>query len=201
MPFQPAPNIAQVNVHATYLGVPIENVFHVRAGDAPIPPGDLTAIAGLWATDWNDLILPYLNDQYVAKQIDVVDLSVEAGGTATNTTITGSVGGVSGDPEPGNVCFCVSLRTGLVGRSYRGRTYLSGQIATEVTNSRLSGSRIGQYVTGLQTLIDNMAAAFFPLVVLSRRHNGVVRAEGIGTLILTAVSVDDLVDTQRRRLR
>jgi hypothetical protein len=201
MPFQPCPNIVQVNVHATYLGVPIENVYHVRSNDSPTPPGDLTAIAGLWAEAWVDLIVPYLNDSYTTKEIDVVDLSVEAGGVATDTTASGTVGGVSGDPEPGNVCFCVSLRTGLAGRSFRGRTYLSGQIASEVTLSRLSGARISQYVTGLQTLIDNMAAAFFPLVVLSRRHNGVVRAEGIGTQILTAVSVDDLVDTQRRRLK
>jgi len=201
MAFQPCPNIVQVNVHATYLGVPIENVYHVKSNDAPVPPGDLVAIGGLWATAWEDLILPYLNDAYVAGEITVLDLSEEAGGTASNTTIAGSVGGVSGDPEPGNVCFCVSLRTGLSGRSFRGRTYLSGQVASEVTGSHLSGARIGQYVTGLQTLIDNMADALFPLCVLSRRHNGALRPEGIGTVILTALAVDDLVDTQRRRLK
>jgi len=92
------------------------------------------------------------------------------------------------------------LRTGIAGRSFRGRTYLAGLIASEVVNNQLDGGRALGMVSGLDQVRQDMAALNFFLVVVSRVHNGAPRVTGVATTVTSILAVDNRVDTQRRRL-
>ena len=200
MPFQPVDATAQANIRAEYLGVPMENVLHFFTDESPITSSLLVDLNSNLALAWQTSVMPFLSNQYVMKEIYTVDLSVAAGAVATDTTLAGATGDLSANPLPGNVCFCVSLRTGIRGRSFRGRIYLSGLTEPDVTNNLVDGALVLNYVSGLDDLRTSMLGAGFPWVVVSRISGGVPRVSGVVTTISAVVAVDNRVDTQRRRL-
>lgn len=200
MPFIPTPGVAQVNVRAEYLGIPMENVMHFFTGETPATPSVLTDLAQNFALAWSTNIMPFLSDQYVAKEVHVIDLTSSSGATATDTTLAGSAGDLSGQALPGNIAFCVSLRTALRGRSFRGRVYYAGLVEPDVTGNLVAAARITTLVDGTNGIRTDMATAGFQQVVVSLRTGGAPRTEGEPTVITTALAVRSIVSTQRRRL-
>lgn len=200
MPFVPANGVAQVNFRATYLGIPVENVINFDTGDGPIPPGDLAAIGALAAQSWFDNMLPELSDQYEMKEVHVRDLTSATAGIFTDTTIAGSNGANTGVALPGNIAFCVSLRTGFAGRSSRGRVYFPGLVEGDVTGNFLAGARALNLVIAVGQLRADMAASFWSMCIVSRVTAGVPRVSALVTNVITELAVTNRVSTQRRRL-
>ncbi|HET6263178.1 MAG TPA: hypothetical protein VFG99_13215 [Chloroflexia bacterium] len=115
-------------------------------------------------------------------------------------------GGDGGGPTPPQVTAAVSLRTGLGGRSFRGRIYLVGVPGgqTQPTGLLVEAYRV-QVQNAYEGLRASLANAGYPLQVLSL-YSGktpagerIPRAEGLLTPVQTVV-VGNRLDTQRRRL-
>lgn len=107
-------------------------------------------------------------------------------------TNTGSTGVVTGGVLPANVAACVSL-SGGGGRRRAGRIYLPGIAEASITDgSRLDPTFIASILGDLITFVqDTLSEAGWLLAVYSR-VNGT-------SAVVQSISVDTVVDTQRRR--
>jgi hypothetical protein len=104
--------------------------------------------------------------------------------------------------QPNQVSATITWLTGLVGRSFRGRTYVVGLPLTFVASDQRRLTTTGQ--GNLQTAWDGLRADFegagHALQVVSLASGGVPRTEGVTTPILAGRANFPLA-TQRRRLR
>lgn len=205
MPFVPVPNTIAVDVVYLYAGQRVENTLYFERGDG----WDTTSIT----TFLNDLqawisqeLMPVLS-----QAIQFIELAARLLDTASSIGIVNTVspvvsGGVAGDAVSNNVSYTVSFRTGLTGRSFRGRNYVPGIPVTSVASNTIgAGFRTAllAYYTGLMALgVDNGIT----WVVVSRfsgvDSNGdpIPRVTGVTTPIVSVGTFDTTVDSQRRRL-
>jgi hypothetical protein len=93
----------------------------------------------------------------------------------------------------------ISWRTGAIGRSFRGRTYIGGlDGAATITAQSVSTSFAGAIAAAASDLIDRLQTYGAALAVLSRYASKVLRVTGLLTEIIS-VLVDTKIDSQRRR--
>lgn len=206
MAFQPCPETAEVRLQGILLGQQVENVFHVRISTTPTL-ANLTDIANA-VNDWaTGTYANHMSNGLSWTQIVVTDLNT-AGGIQYIKDMSSEGGGTITDPVKTNQdTFAVSFKTGLSGRSYRGRVYVlavpSGYYNTPNTLNPLNQAA---YVTVFNTLREDLDTAGFPLGVLSRYNKDAVptpphkRAEGLLTDVVTVTSTDNIIDSQNRRL-
>jgi hypothetical protein len=103
---------------------------------------------------------------------------------------------------PNNVAIVMSLKTGLRGKSFRGRIYHVGLSDAVVTANAVTTVQRDALVAGyslLTTFAGATGEAIFNLVVLSYYASSVLRPTPIATPV-TSVTSDGIVDSQRRRL-
>lgn len=199
MAFVPAPNIVMVEVRATLEGQQIENRFNINAQEAVTPTivNDITNVVNNWA------ITQYFDWLPVAVQLRETvgtDLTVQNGDQVTLVPEAPVVGAVGGAQEPNEVTICVSLRSGLRGRSARGRSYVFALPKVQVSGNVLSETWIDGFVTSYQILIDALATNGTPLTIVSYRTNNAPRPGGpVYFAVTTALIVDPIVDSMRRR--
>jgi len=199
MPFIPAPNVGQFNLLFSLDGQTVENVFHSRFASAP----DVTTLGlvGLAYKDWwVDNMAPILSPDISLVQVVAVDLTTDSGATATVITDLPHAGSNGESAVPNNVALCVSLRTANRGRSFRGRSYVAGLGESSVTVSRVNTILVGQIVSAYNELITTLQGIDAPLVVVSKFHDRAARTEAVSTAVETALCIDNVVDSQRRRL-
>lgn len=138
------------------------------------------------------------------REVYVRDLTSESSGSWTNSTGIGTAGTLSdGSNMPGNVAIVLSFRTGLRGRANRGRNYWFGFGANQFVasnNPTLTSTYVGNLVTMYNRLLPGGAndPTPFQWVVISRQLNGVPQGRAIP--IIAVIAVDNVVDSQRRRL-
>lgn len=200
MPFIPVPGVVQCNFRATYLSVPVENVLNFLTTETPVTPSLVQAIAEEALTEWVNEVVPNLSSSYSLREVHAADQSSATGSIFTAVPLAPVPGGQGGDPEPGNVAFCVSLRTAQRGRSFRGRTYFCGLTSGETNGNIFNADRAALLVGALEFIRENMIAVGGQLVVVSRFSGGAPRATGIATPVTAIFNVDLRVDSQRRRL-
>lgn len=172
---------------------------------------ELTALANAVNGAITSSLIPLLSTtvkllRVVATMIDAVD-----GFTTISTTGLPAAGGDNSAPVPSDVAFVVSLRTGHRGRSFRGRNYIMG------LNRDALGTTVNEvtpaYVNALLAAYTEIQAAAVSVdwtwSVVSRYSGFTIvdgkkvptpRAIGIATPVSDFVSVDNVVDSQRRRL-
>jgi hypothetical protein len=98
----------------------------------------------------------------------------------------------SGSNCPPQIAICVSLRTALVGRAFRGRFYLPTPTVGQLTEEgRLGGAALEALGLGLTGFFDALVGGGYVPVI---GH----RSTGSNTHVVSA-DIGDLVDTQRRR--
>jgi len=201
MPFVPFSNAAEVEIRMLYLSQEVECTFGYSQ-NAIIVPSALTALCTTIGTKWSIEVMPLLSSSLQLLEVVARDLTSPTsfdGGWSPEGTV---VGGEGGDPLPGNAAACISLRTGLTGRWFRGRNYLPG-LTTNIT----AGNFITpDFATDMQNAYTELLGAVEgamtgQLAVLSRVYQGADREEGVATPITRAVFADRDVDSQRRRLR
>jgi len=199
MPFIPAPQIVQVEVRGLNDGQQIENRFNIDALTTVTPAlvADICNLVSVWAqTDY----FPLLPSSIQLTEVFAKDLTTITGSQHTIVPASPVFGGQVAAPAPNEVSFCVSLRSGNAGRSARGRYFVLGVPKDLITANTLNATLRGQHVAAGQELIDTMVGGGFALVVVSYFSGGVVRPGGpVYFPIITAVSVDGIVDSQRRR--
>ncbi len=206
MAFQPCPETAECRLQGIMYSQQVENVFHVRISTSPTL-SDLNAIVSAindWATG---TYANHMSNDLHWQQLVVTDLNVP-GGIQVTHDMTGEGGGViDARVKTNQDTFAVSFKTGLAGRSFRGRVYVlavpSGYYNTANTLDPLNAAA---YVTMFNTLKEDLATATYPLGVLSRYNKDAVptpphkRTEGLLTDVVTVTAADNIVDSQRRRL-
>lgn len=122
-----------------------------------------------------------LRDVRTANQPEFLEAAAAVPGTGT------------GDLLPLNVSLCITLRTALAGRSFRGRTYLWGYTeAANASNGTATPGVPGVGVTFVQAIQSALSNNGMALGVLSRTRS-VVNA------VTLVQSRDANWETQRRR--
>lgn len=198
MPFVPAPNIIQVEVLATKDGQQIENRFMVDVFHAP-SLGDMTGIQAQVTAWCNVTYAPLLPEDVVITGLKMTDMSQQNGPQLqVALAIPGTIAGIS---APNEVTYCVSLRSGLAGRSARGRWYVLG-----LSNSNIGGqNRVGpvyraNIASAVQQLVTRMTDIGFAFVIVSYINNNAPRVGGpVYFPVITVTTTDDILDSQRRR--
>lgn len=200
----------QVRLHWTFNGIVGFNVLggivgggfintqvHADALDAAVK-GHYTS-SGLKALQPGTTVLvaASIRDVRVANQVEYV---------GTNATIAGTG---AGDALPNQLAGVVTLRTGLAGKSFRGRVYFSG--GNEAQNDA-TGKIVAAYNTALLAFMtgvqSDMGAEGITLAVLSRPRfanlappNDVMIYPGAINIVTSMTTRDVEWDTQRRRKR
>jgi hypothetical protein len=130
-----------------------------------------------------------LRNVNVANQPEFLDSGAAVPGSAT------------GDPLPPQIAFCVTLRTALAGRSYRGRVYLQGYTeASSDTNGNPTAGTGSVGVAFITAIGSTLTANNLTLAVLSRANpNKLPPKAAFGTAVTAIVNRDLIWDTQRRR--
>lgn len=208
-PFIPAPNTALVELVYTFGGEIIENTFHVQKG-SPFTLAQLQALATAFDT-WDST---GANKWQAVRPIGCTLIQVKTKGLDSQaapvwiyTLPAARNGSLNALPMPGSVTFCITLQTGLAGRSQRGRIFAPGLIVSDVgntpNNNIISSGRANGYVASINALIAQVAAlgAGYALVVTSYYNNGAWRTTASNTPVTNAAYADLKVDNQRRRTR
>lgn len=198
MPFQPAPNVAQVQILGSVDSqLTINNLYWEISGGG-ITPVNLDTLVDSIANWVNTSLAPILSEDWSFTRVIGTDLTtqtgfrVEAPGSAT--------GGVTGEAAPNNVAACVSFRTGLAGRSYHGRNYVPAIPNAEINLNAMSPSFLSALSGAYVTLIG--AGSFVPgwqWGVLSRKQAGVPLANAILTPIISVTFTSPYVRSMRSR--
>lgn len=197
-----------VQVALQYLAGTLEayNIFNVRC-PAAATSADLTAIATVFEAWWRNEWKPAHSNLVNAARMTLTALDGPGAPYLLYTPPAPVIAGTMGNPlYPPQVTVAVALRTGLSGRSYRGRVYtpfLSQTVA--LTNGLMTAANNTIIYNAYLALVTRLNTAGYPLCVLSL-YSGVdgagkkiARAAGILTPV-TTIAVGLRADTQRRRL-
>jgi len=200
MPFQSAPEVAEAVINYSAGSIAIANVLNYW-----LPGGylqaDLDALADIVDNSVGTLLLPFMSPVVLYDNVLVRGLSsiIDLSATSNTNSGVGTSGGTV--PLPNNVSYCVTHRTGLTGRSARGRTYMP-----PITEADILGDNTvtTAYITGILAFFTSLTAdalsAGWHFVILSRQTAGVVRPTAIHNDVIQTVSRNNVTDSQRGRL-
>lgn len=131
-------------------GDPNINTFYYRESVLGLGNDEAHLVSG-----WNANILSYyracLSNIYTVVEIDAYRVAPTIGALFRSTAGFPALGTVAANSMPDNLSIVISKRTGLAGRSSRGRVFMPGVPATFITAGLLNS-------TG-QTAYDNMGNA------------------------------------------
>jgi hypothetical protein len=191
MPTPVFPSAYQVEVRGLLFNQLVENVWYVQGPD-PFDAAVASSVADVFETSYGT-ILGSLSQDLSVNEIFVHNLGGTASGEFTLSITPAMTGGLVQDSEPGNVSFCISLRTALAGRRFRGRKYFSGLAVGDRTGNTFDSARADALISAIDTLITNLNSNTTPLSIFS--------PTGLTLVPVTAARRADLyLDSQRRRL-
>lgn len=201
MAFIPVPNVARADVIGSLFGQVVENTLYFLSPE-PLIGSVVAQLAGSVAEWAVTRIVEELGDDYTYLRTETQDLSEAGLPIYTDATAVGTPGGDPSGCVPGNVTFAVSFRSGLGGRSFRGRNYVPGVPNQYIVGNQVNSGFVDEIVARYNLLPADVHDDLPELdwCVVSRYHLGAPRAEGVATPITTCVSVDYNIDSQRRRL-
>lgn len=206
MPFNEISNCVKCTVNQSFRGQQcLNNLWFLHTAGA-VNLVDLTALATGLVSFWATEIMPLLSDDLELVSVLARDYTAENG----LELLAGSTGvsGGGGDAMPNNVAACVSVRTGLAGRHYRGRLYLGGIARATVSENSFADlfiANVSDSFNGI-TGVAGLAPNWQWVVVAQTQSNPtpppaqIPIPGGIVTPVTNVVFVDNIVDSQRRRL-
>jgi hypothetical protein len=206
MPFVPVENTALVEVRMSLAEQKVENTLWVL-NDSAWDGGSLEELCSEVITWWGVHYAAITTDQVVLREVVATDQTSE---TAATASVSGdnAPGTQIGGTLPGNCSLAVSFRTALRGRSFRGRNYVVGIPLEEMSSINQTS---GAYQALCKTAYDEFATAISTASwtwVVASRFSGVdpetghpiPRVAGVTTPITSVIVVDNIIDSQRRRL-
>jgi hypothetical protein len=200
MPFVAVPNTIKASFFSTLDGELVMNRVHVQVGGAPTE-GDCQTVADICGAWWFANVQPIIGAGDALRLIECKSLHVENGPQAVFVAGLPAVGDINLDTLPNNVAFVISLRTGLTGRSARGRWFWHGITEDQATASHMDATPGAAIVAAMTALRTAIVAASAQLVIVSYVNNGAPRVGGPITFPVTSlISTDNFLDSQRRRL-
>jgi len=201
MAFIPLPTGAKAVIHqALDNQICLNDLWFALPSGAPTL-SEVQALAVLVDAWFSGAILPYLNEGLAYGFTTVQAWDVVNGFTADVNTSAG-IGGITGEAAPNNVSPCVSFRTGMAGRSFRGRNYIAGVSNSDILGNTIDTGWATTIVNGYNFLLPGGVNDPAPFVwsVASFFTANLPRLTGIATPITSVIFTDSIVDSQRRRL-
>lgn len=147
----------------------------------------------------NNTLLDPLASSVTLTNVIVVDGRTE--GAPQVIRPSGATGNTGGDSVPLNLAVCITLRTPLRGRSYRGRVYIAGWTEGDMAGNGWSPATVNSALDIVSAVIDGAAQVGWQLGVRSGQLNNVLRAQAVVTPVINHLSRSGVVTTQRRRVR
>lgn len=199
MPYQRVPFTVQAEVRYVAGTIPFVNTLYFQkpGGYSETDVAEIADYVDVWASSG---VIQLLSNTVSYTYTTVRGLDAENDFLVV-ADANGPVTGGSISPRlPMNVAICVSLRTGLTGRSARGRNYIGGLPEAEVSLDTISSNLQNLIVTEYNALRTGAALIGWTQVVVSRYANGVKRATAVVFPTTAPLLADARVDTQRKRL-
>jgi len=199
MAFQPAPNVVQVELRGTYLGEQVENLLYFETPTTPtaaVVQEIAEQVEGWFITE----VLPFLAPEYVWREAYARSLNTAAAPEYTSNANSGDTSAQDPPGLPGNVTWTIQFRTGLTGRSFRGRNYIPAIPPGGVSGNALTQAWADAFVAGYEALLTVASGFDWEWVVLSRQQGNVVLPNAIGAPVTEIGYADLFLDSQRRRL-
>jgi len=200
MAFIPVPDIAMATIE--YLsndGVIAINRLYCGNTD-PQTVESLEEITDALYDVWAAQIMPLTSDSWQLNGIRARSMAEEEGLQFVDENTYPVAGGVSDSPAQGSqVSYTVTLQTGLVGRSARGRVYGVGLPTAAQNGVRLTDAARSARQSAWTLVRTAMETAGHAINVVSFFEDGVARTEG-RPLPIVSTNVRFPLATQRRRL-
>lgn len=198
-PFVPAPQCVKAALGFTWASQNVQTILHFLHATPPSVADMLALGTYLGTTYWNTF-LSSCSTNIALQQVVVTDLTTNISPSAIYTPAAPVPGTGASSSVSLNDAWVFSKRTALRGRNYRGRLYMPG-----ITSGVQTGAGTGDLTTlaGIASsmvsrLITSMLANW-TFGVLSNWLGNIIRPSGVFTPV-TAISVNNVLDSQRRRL-
>jgi hypothetical protein len=192
MPFHAIPLTVKFVIEGQADGQDVINVLHYKyVGAAPTAVA-LDAFITSWKTAHLAQWLACHSSGYLILGFECTDIASAAGARATQALSTGNVGTVGSPLLPNNVALAVSWRTGLAGRTNRGRTFMGGLPASGYNNDAITGSLLTALSTLAAALISQTFTGGFDFAVASFKDSL--------AKVITGFIMETVIDSMRRRL-
>jgi len=207
MPFVPVSNTAMVEIRFLLDDQHIENTLYFERADA-VTSENLTSLNNAVLAWWIDNMSTLQPTALQLSEIVCTDLTSDSGPQVTLAPPVAQFGSVDSPVLPNNVSLAISFRTGLRGRSFRGRNYIPALWEGGVIGNTVGTTIVDAFATAYTELITDtgVADAGYTWAVVSR-FSGVdgdgkpiPRETGLSTPVASVVIVDATVDSMRRRL-
>jgi len=200
MAFIPVPGVAQVNVNYRENNEPAQNTLYF-ASNSTIDTTNIQSLADDILAYWLAEMLVWLPQTTQLFQVEAFSLDAQEGPYGQAVPDAPSFGGVFLDGDANNVTISVSHRSGLRGRSHRGRNYLAGVPKAYIDANFVDVDWLLSVIGGYANMMGpNAVSDGWRWNIVSRRHNNAWRAEGIALPVRSVVIVDNVVDSMRNRL-
>jgi len=201
MPFIAVPAAIKVDWFYTYNGQNCMNRMYVNRPETNPTAATCAAVAQQAADWWNGNCKVLVPTSCALRLVQATSVAVQNGPSATFSTGLPSPGTHGSPALPGNVTICVSLRTGLTGRSARGRWFWVGLSEDQVAENDLNAGVATSITAALDNLLGAMNAINSAPIIVSFQNNGAPRVGGpVKFFITDALMVDTITDSQRGRL-
>lgn len=199
MAFIPTADCARTDIQLVSAGQQVHNILWFK-GATTWTETDRTDLNTALLTWWTTFMRPFYTASVSLSQITTVNQESQSAPSSVlivSPVVPGTNGGAS---SANSTAAVATLRTALRGRSYRGRFYAGPLPAAQLTDQiTLSLGEAATLIAAFNGLLVAVAALSKTWVVVSKQFNKVQRPAGVATPI-TAVSVDQYIDSQRRRL-
>jgi len=205
MPFIPVENTVLAELRYNYLLQKVENTLWFLGDSAP-DVASMTSLGEELIGWWDGGLRAVQNSGVQLREVVVTDMTTATGPQVTVTTGLPLSADVAEEPIPSSNSIVASFRTVNRGRSFRGRNYFVGLSRTQIDGNVVLPGLLGSIVTAYETLQASATVAGYTWVIASRfsgvdvNGNPIPRVAGITTPVTTVLVVDNLVDSQRRRL-
>lgn len=197
MPNLPVANTARIEIRWTLESQQCENTFAVH-GTVPWTEA-LLLTANTLVTGWIvDSYAPLLSNAILFTEIESTGLD-DVDGPQVTTSVS-HAGDVSGVTLPNESSFCISLRSGLTGRSRRGRWFMPPPLLANRDGVNSVSVAYADAAKGaLNDLMELWTEASQRMGVISRIHNSAQRVPPLFTPYSNATYVNLILDSQRNR--
>jgi hypothetical protein len=200
MAYIPAPQTVMAELRFLWSTQKVENVLYFQASGG-LTTALMTTLGNNLIGWWNTNFKPISSNILNLNEVFLTDLTTQTSPTVSVVTGLPSPGTDAAESMPFNVSLCFSFRTAGRGRTSRGRNYVPGLTEGKVNGNGILSSYFTPATAAYTTLIG--AGTFTPGLqwcVVSRHFNGVPRTSALVQPITSVVLVDQIIDSQRRRL-
>jgi hypothetical protein len=200
MAFIPVLNTVSCRLVHSFLGQPLTNTLYVNYDHQP-DFTDLTSLASVLVNAWSQQIMPNLSTWARFVSVSLRDLTTSSGVVYDYSGPPLPVaGGELGSPLPSSVAIVLSLRTGLAGRSFRGRLFIGGFSENQSDGNYMFNNLPTVLKDRLTNVIDAINTADRRVVVVSRYNEQQARPTAVVTPVTSVLARTVRVASQRKRL-